>query len=293
MTVRSFGKINIGLRILSKREDGFHNIETIFYPVKLCDEINITMKPSLKDHNSVKLHSNKFYLPLTRDNLCYKAIEKFFVAFLIKEHFYIRIDMDKKIPVGGGMGGGSSNAASVLKYLINYFKIDIKENREKIMDIALSLGSDVPFFLIMKPCLAKGRGEELTLLKDFKLDYNILIINPNLHISTKWAYENLNFPDGLKREPVLSSVKDFNRSLLQPGESDLFENDFEKIVFKKYDELRAIKEQLMENGAAFSSMSGSGATMYGLFRKGDDEKLQKCFEEYNRKGFFVFVSKSA
>jgi 4-diphosphocytidyl-2-C-methyl-D-erythritol kinase len=288
MFLRSFGKINIGLRILSKRDDGFHDIETIFYPVKLCDEIKIFIVPTKKDHNSVYLDCNKSFLPLTKENICYKAIENFFVAFRIKEHFEIKFYIKKNIPVGGGLGGGSSNAAWVLKFLIGYFKINIPENRKTILDIALSLGSDVPFFLINKPCLAEGRGEMLKLLNEFKIDYNILILNPNLHVSTKWAYENLNFQPGLRREPVLLDVNNFDTA-----KADLFGNDFENVVFKKYMLLKELKDELISNGALFSSMSGSGATLYGFFRREDDELLNKIYSDYKRKGYFVFISKAA
>lgn len=281
----SYAKINFGLRILEKRQDSFHNLETIFYPVKLHDRINICIQSSDYSANSVILKSNKSYIPLSKENLCYKAVERFFSEFRIKEYYKIVIDMNKNIPVGGGLGGGSSNASVVLKFLINYFKIDIKTHRSRILDLALKLGSDVPFFLIQKPCYAIGRGEKMNILKSFINPYNILIVNPNLHVSTKWAFEKLDFRKDFKKEPVLNKIAD-----LRTENFDKLENDFEKIVFLKHNELKDIKEELIEFGAVFSSMSGTGATMYGLFEKNKKGTLLKCRDFYKDKKYFTFIS---
>nr|HMS66274.1 hypothetical protein [Ignavibacteria bacterium] len=191
----------------------------------------------------------------------------------------------KKTPVGGGLGGGSSNAASIIKFLINYYSIDINSNKAGIIDMAMSIGSDVPFFLTMKPCYAEGRGERLKLLKQFDLDFNILIVNPNLHISTKWAFESLNIQPGYEKSRILQDVKSFD-----PNNSEIFENEFEKVVFKKYNILKEIKNELIEKGAVFSSMSGSGATMYGLFEKNKNTELYKCRSDFRTKNYFTFIS---
>jgi len=283
--LQSYAKINIGLRILRKREDGFHDLETIFYPVKLSDEVRIEIQRSEKDINSVILSSNKPFIPLTKDNLCYKAVEYFFKEFRIRECYELNIFIDKRIPVGGGLGGGSSNAAAIIKFLIKFMNIDIGSNREKILNLALSIGSDVPFFLMMKPCYAGSRGEKMVSLKDFKIDYDILIVNPNLHISTKWAFERLNFKKGYTKEPVLKEVKNF-----KPDIYSLLENDFERVVFNRHIEMKTIKDELIEMGALFSSMSGSGATMYAFFDKNNKGTLRKCREYYDAKNYFTFVS---
>ncbi|HRK00636.1 MAG TPA: 4-(cytidine 5'-diphospho)-2-C-methyl-D-erythritol kinase [Ignavibacteria bacterium] len=285
--LKSYSKINIGLRILGKRGDGYHDIETIFYPIKIFDELGFTITPAASEFNSVLLKSNKSYIPLNADNLCYKAVLNFFKTFRIKETYKIEIDMIKNIPVGGGLGGGSSNAATVLKFLIRYFKIDIEINRIKIIDLALSLGSDVPFFLILKPCYAEGRGEKLKPLKNFKINYNILIVNPHLHVSTKWAFENLNLPNGFRNEKSLDKITEF-----EPDKKNEFENDFEKIVFEKYPLLREIKNYMLDNGSVFSSMSGSGATVYGLFEPNKKGTLLKCREDFYKKKYLTFISNS-
>lgn len=283
--LNSFAKINIGLRVLDKREDGFHNLETIFYPVKLHDEINIEIQKSETNFNSVILRSSKSFIPLTRDNLCYKAVEYFFKEFKIHDCYKVNIYLKKIIPVGGGLGGGSSNAAAIIKFLIRYLNIDIISNRSLIMNLALSIGSDVPFFLMLKPCYAGGRGEKIKLLPDFRIHKDILIVNPNLHVSTRWAFEKLDFKKDISKEAVLGSVTNFNDS-----NPDIFINDFEGIVFQKFHELKVIKEEMISMGATFSSMSGTGATMYGMFDKNKKGTLRKCRDYYEAKKYFTFIS---
>lgn len=283
--VKSFAKINVGLRILNRREDGFHNLETIFYPVKLFDIITIQIENSETGFNSVKLKSNKAFLPLNRDNLCFKAIELFFRTFRIRDCFKINLEIKKNIPVGGGLGGGSSNAASVLKFLIKFTDININQNRKKILELALSLGSDVPFFLTNKPCYAKGRGEEISLLPEFKIDYDILIVNPNLHVSTKWAFEMLELETGYRKDYLLKNVSRFDIN-----DRKIFENDFEEVIFKKYILLKEIKEELYRIGAVFVSMSGSGATLYGLFDKKNQNEIRRARDYYTAKNYFTFIS---
>ena len=284
-SVNSYAKINTGLRVIRKRDDGFHDLETIFYPVKLHDLISIEIQSSKKDHNSVIIKSDKPFIPLSKDNLCYKAIEQFFRIFRIKDNYNITLNINKNIPVGGGLGGGSSNAAAVIRFLINFMKIDIALNREQILNLALSIGSDVPFFLMLKPCYAGSRGEKMVFLKEFRINYDILIVNPNLHISTRWAFEKLNYRKGFSKPIVLKDVTKF-----EPGIFNLLGNDFEEVVFKKYSELKVIKDELTEMGAVFSSMSGTGATMFAMFDKNKKGTLKKCRDYYSGKNYFTFIS---
>jgi len=283
--LQSFAKINLGLRILGKREDGYHNLETIFYPVKLHDDIYIHIEPSDKNLNTVILKSNKSFIPLNKDNLCYKAVEKFFIYFRIKEFYKIEIELIKNIPVGGGLGGGSSNAASVLRHLIRYFNLNIENNREKLMELALSLGSDVPFFLVMKPCYATGRGEKIKILKSFLIKDLILIVNPNLHISTKWAFEKLKLPSEPISKPVLNTVDSFNQKNI-----GVFINDFESIVFPKYEILKKIKDELYASGCSLASLSGSGATMYAIYENKQRKEMLKMFDYYKEQKYFTYIS---
>ena len=283
--LQACGKINLGLRILRKRKDGYHDLETIFYPIKLHDDIFIEIEPSEKAINSVVLKSNKSFIPLNKDNLCYKAVEKFFINFRIKEFFKIDIELIKNIPVGGGLGGGSSDAASVIKFLIKFFNLKIEDNREKIMELALSIGSDVPFFLVMKPCYASGRGEKINILRNFKINNNILIVNPNLHVSTKWAFEKLNIPSEINSKPLLDNVSNFN-----PGKTDIYVNDFENIVFPKFEILKKIKDELYESGCLHASLSGSGATMYALYDVNKKKEMLNMYDYYKSQKYFTYIS---
>lgn len=286
MILKAPAKINIGLRIINKREDGFHNLETIFYPVSLCDEISIKISLSKRNTNSVIINSGNKVVPQGRNNICFKMIEAFFVAFNIKEYYTIELSIDKKIPVGGGLGGGSSDAAAVLKYLVRYFDINITEKREEILNTALKVGSDVPFFLILKPCFARSRGEIISRLEKFDLSgYKILLVNPNLHISTKWAFENLGMQYGVLNASSLKDVKEFS-----PGNLHLLKNDFESVVFSKYTELEKIKNELYESGAVYSSLSGSGATMFGIFNNSDLSSVQEAYNSFKNKNYFSYIS---
>jgi 4-diphosphocytidyl-2-C-methyl-D-erythritol kinase len=282
MLLKSYSKINIGLKIINKRDDGFHNIETIYYPINYFDEIDFNIKKNSKTHNSVFLKSNKTYLPNDKTNNCYKAVSLFFKNFNICDCYDIEISVDKSIPVGGGLGGGSSNAASILKALIKFFNIDINLHRKKILDTALLIGSDVPFFLVSKPCFAQGRGEILKILPDFKIDYRVLLINPNIHVSTKWAYESLHF-ENRAGESNLSQVDNFDLTKFD------FSNDFENVVFKKYQTLKDIKKYLIRNKAKFASMSGSGATMYAFFDRLDKRPMYRCYNEFKKLKYSVVL----
>lgn len=284
MILKAPAKINLGLRILNKREDGFHNIETIFYPVKLYDLINIHISKSATDTNSIIVKTEKQIVPLSKNNTCFKAVEAVFKAFRIRETYRIEITLEKHIPVGGGLGGGSSDAGTIIRYLLKYFNINLSENRDKVIQAALEVGSDVPFFLIQKPCYASGKGEKLHLLNDFRLDYDILLVNPNQHVSTKWAYENLGFEEGMAVEPVLRGVNTF-----KPEDKELFSNDFERVVYQKYPVLKNTKEALLEKGAVFASLSGSGAVIYGLFEKSDRDKLISAYDTFKAAGDFAAI----
>lgn len=282
MIIKAPAKINIGLRILNKRNDGFHSIETIFYPVKLHDRLEVNIAPSDSDINSIIIKTERHTVPISKTNTCFKVIEAFFKNFRIRETYRISIFLEKNIPIGGGLGGGSSDAGSLLRYLINHFGIDINSNRKKIIETALTVGSDVPFFLIQKPCYATGRGEKMKILSDFRVNYEILLVNPNKHVSTKWAYENLNFDTDMNKEPVLTAADKFD-----VGNPGLFRNDFEDAVFPKYPELAEVKKQLIEFGAVFASMSGSGAVLYGFFERNDQDGIKKARRAFESSGYFV------
>jgi len=285
MIIKAPAKINVGLRILNKRSDGYHNLETIFYPVRLFDELDIKIDKSNTGTNSIIIKTEKHSAPLNKNNTCFKAVKSFFKTFRIKDNYRMEILLRKNIPIGGGLGGGSSDAGAVIRYLVKYFNLNVTDVREKLIQCALEVGSDVPFFLIQKPCYASGKGENLHLLSNFILNYEILLVNPNQYVSTKMAYEGLGIPDNYTVQTVLNNVTTFN-----PHQAELFINDFERVIFLKYPILKSVKESLYEKGAVFSSMSGSGAVIYGLFKKKDSKKLNSAVCDFRKLGYFTAVA---
>ena len=252
-------KINIGLNVLEKRPDGFHNLETVFYPVPDSDILEITESSFLKMHRY-----GIEYPGDPEDNLCMKAYG------LLKEDFGIppvEIHLYKRLPVGAGLGGGSSDAAFTLKMLNEMFGLEL--TREQLMDYAGRLGSDCPFFIYNKPMLGRGRGEILTPVPENILEgYEIRLVFPPYFISTKQAYGGVT-PRNVRKErgeqinetPLSSLVR-------RPVEEwkDLIGNDFEKHIFAAMPELGSLKEELYGQGAAYASMSGSGSALFGIFK---------------------------
>jgi 4-diphosphocytidyl-2-C-methyl-D-erythritol kinase len=234
----------------------------------------------VKDYTSTELSG--------RQNICYRAVKMFFDELNIQGKYSIFIVIRKNIPVGAGLGGGSSNAAAVLKVLSSHFKLTqvkpiSKQSQSRINKIASRLGSDVPFFLQGKPAYATLRGERLTLLPKFKIKHSILLVNPNIHISTKWAYDAL---DALHHKKNVNS-RLHNIVKFDLSETAVFQNDFEQVVFGKYPKVGEIKDDMHEHGAVFSSMSGSGSTVYGFFEKG----INSAAKYFKGKGYRVYTAR--
>ena len=242
-------KINLGVNIIRKREDGFHDLETIFLPVPFTDVLEII--------SSDKTELTVTGLPVNAtENLCIKAYN------LLQQKFPelppVKMHLHKVVPMGAGLGGGSSDASFILNMLNEKFALNLKP--EQLTHIALQLGSDCPFFLVNKPCFATGRGEMLELVNINLTDYKILIVNPGIHIDTKWAFSKI-IPEERKK-----SVKEI---ITQPIETwkDELQNDFEIPVFAEYPEIEKLKNDLYQLGAAYASLSGSGSSVFGLFKK--------------------------
>jgi len=265
-------KINFGLNIISKREDNYHNLETIFYPLKdLYDEIYFT-------------RSNKFEFSCsdknleTEDNLIIKV--KNLLEKESKKKLNVKIELHKKIPLGAGLGGGSSDAAATLLSLNEMFQL--KYDLDKLKNFALQLGSDVPFFILPKPSFAESRGEKLTLI-DFEIPYPIVLVNPGIHISTAEAYKNIKPKKALFNLKEIAGIK-----LIKPEDYiTKVTNDFEEFAFNKHPEIELIKEKLYDLGANFSLMTGSGSTMFGIFKSIDDADKAKAFFA---KKYFTFIN---
>ncbi len=251
-------KINLGLNIINKRSDGYHDLETIFYPIQIIDVLEIITHPSHDQNQFIEYTSSG--LKVEGDintNLCVKAFA------ILKKDFpnlpSIKMHLHKNIPMGAGLGGGSSDGAFVLSLIQQKYQLDISQ--EQLAAFALELGSDCPFFLLNKPCLAKGRGEVLTEIDLNLSQYQFLIVNPGIHISTAWAFSKVNPSRAFYpiEETILIPIGQWKNMLI---------NDFEKPVFEKYPEIAEILHQLYASGAIYASLSGSGSTVFGIFPKG-------------------------
>jgi len=256
-------KINIGLQITNKRGDGFHDLETIFFPIPMADALEILPASLAPGIESIQVSG----IPVPgaiQGNLILKAFQLLKIDFP-NQIGDLAIFLHKCIPMGGGLGGGSSDAAFMLRMLNDYF--DLKLTEEKLMRYALELGSDCPFFIINKPCFAKGRGE---ILERISLDlsaYGIQIICPEIHVSTAMAFRNIS-----PQKPGfnLSGIG----NLLIEDWKDHIKNDFEEGIFKMYPQLSTIKMQLYNQGALYAGMSGTGSSIYGIFPQGEKARIQ-------------------
>lgn len=268
--IKAPAKLNIGLNITGKRPDGYHNIETIYYPLSLFD--NILFEKSKSDSFSC----SNTALEQEGNNLIIKAKEVLEQEFRTK--FPLKIVLEKNIPIGAGMGGGSSDAAAAL-HSINIL-CNLNLSKEQLNNFALRLGSDVPFFLDPRPSFASGRGEVLSVL-DFTIDFPILIVNPGIHISTKWAYQNITPKNPVEHlNDIIQHEVDFSK--LQ----NIIINDFEEVVFKEYPVIAQIKKEMYSGGALFSLMTGSGSTVFGIF---DNEDNAKSAEAYLQRKYFTYL----
>lgn len=244
-------KLNIGLAITGKRADGYHTIESVFYPINICDSLEIL--PS-KSETQIFIYGLNIQGDL-KDNLCFKAWE------ILHEHYGIpnvHIHLLKTIPMGAGLGGGSSDGAATLKVLNQLFQLNLKE--EELKNFALKLGSDCPFFITNKPALVKGRGESISDLHLCLSNYYFLVINPKIHISTKEAYANCF---------INKKGLDLNSIIHQPPATwrNSINNGFEPWVLNQHPQLKKLKSELYETGAVFASMTGSGSSFFGLFKE--------------------------
>lgn len=281
ISVKAYAKINIGLRILNKREDGYHNIETIFHRVNPFDEI--IFEPS----NKLTLSCTDPGLPTDENNLCIKAAKLLLTR--TKNNYGARISLYKKIPIGGGLGGGSSDAASTLIVLNKLWNLNI--DKRTLTSLALQLGSDVPYFLNEGTAYAAGRGEILEYFQ-LPLPYWIVVIYPDILISTGEAYKLFeNTPkhkEDNQNKKILPLKEIVLKHLKNPEElTKKIHNDFEPIILHNNEIIRFCKISLYAAGAKFAQMSGSGSSLYGFFT--DQVKAFNAVELFSRQ-FKVFIT---
>ncbi len=260
-------KINLGLYVENKRNDGFHNIKTVFYPISLCDVLEISLSKNETNLNirGIPIEGN------IETNLCVKAYH------ILKNDFNlpaIDIELLKTIPHGAGLGGGSSDAAFMLKLLNEYFGLNISDL--ELIKYASQLGSDCAFFIKNKAVIASEKGDVFREIELTLKDYFIIIVKPPVNIST---------PDAYKLVKPRNENIDINDIILHPINQwkDLLINDFEHSVFHKYPEIKFIKTKLYENGALYAAMSGSGASVFGIFK---NQLPEMSFD----KNYFVWKS---
>jgi 4-diphosphocytidyl-2-C-methyl-D-erythritol kinase len=265
---RAYAKINLGLQIIGRREDGYHDIETVFYPVNLFDTIELKACG-----REIVIESSDPNLPIDASNLCWKAADAIRREANVSSG--VKIHIAKSIPTGAGLGGGSSDAALVVRELPKFWNLKIAQ--ERLREIALALGSDVPYFLRSGTAYATGRGDVLEYF-DLSLPHWIVIVYPKIHISSRWAYEHFILRQGQERVGLKRLlVENVNRP---SNWVDRLENDFEELVFRTHEAVKCTKEALYAGGADFALMSGSGSAVFGLFQNEQSARaIVKSFSE--------------
>lgn len=245
-------KINFGLRITGRRRDGFHDIESFFYPIGLSDALEfVTQGPGAVDDI---LEITGLSIPgRSDDNLILKCVRMMRELYPIP---FLKVHLHKVIPTGAGLGGGSSDASAILKYINRYFNICLSD--EKLMELSAKLGSDCPFFIKSVPSYVTGRGEIMKDAESFLEGYYMVLLNPGINISTKDAYQNCH--------PARHSSKLTGIVSRGPAAWKRYiRNDFEDYAFSIHPEIGDLKTSLYSEGALYSSMTGSGSSVYGLF----------------------------
>jgi len=278
VSLKAHAKINLHLEVLGKRSDGFHDLVSVFAPISLADELLMQRKPDKKE---CKVLSPLAELPA--ENTITRAYEEFKNFTGISEGVSVRIL--KRIPEGAGLGGGSSDAASVLLGLNDMFSADLKE--EDLRAIALKIGSDVPFFLGNGAAVVKGRGEEIKRLSLFS-DYFGILIYPGIKSATPRGYSLLGRKESEKLNPAFDPELFCGKDCREWP----FFNSFEDVLFNEYPAIKKAKLDLLTYGADFALMSGAGSSVFGLFKdeKTAENAYSKLFAEYPQCFFFLLLA---
>jgi len=288
LTLSAPAKVNLFLRVLSKRPDGYHEIFSLMQPLSLSDEITL----EVTDGGGIDVQCSEGSVPGGPGNIAYSAAKLFFEA--VGEGRAGRsggppqglsIRIEKKIPAGAGLGGGSSDAAAVLLGLNELFSAGL--GREELMEMGARIGSDVPFFVLGGAALARGRGEVLTPVKLPPFDY--ILINPGFEVATGWVYSNLRLTKERQNNMLTVLVESFESP---ENIKDFLINDLEDVTIGRHPEVAVLKRKLLDNGATGALMSGSGPTVFGLFP--DGETARRAFTSLSgslEAGCRVFLAK--
>ncbi len=264
LTAKAYAKINLALHILHKRKDGYHELQSIMQSVSLYD--TLTFVPA---SSGITLTCSEAAIPCDGKNTVHKAADILQKTYNVKEG--VAITLDKAIPFGAGLAGGSADAAATLLALNTLWELDL--TAEQLLEHAAAVGSDVPFCLVGGTMLAEGRGEHLTPVhkiesgperKDLIAELKILLITPPIPVSTAWVYNQI--PKTYQKDPIMFRTQSI---------AGLLHNDLEQFTFPQYPEVATLKAELVEQGATSSLMSGSGSSVFGLFET--DEALEKAY----------------
>ena len=270
--LKARAKINLGLDVLRKREDGYHDVRMVMQTIGIYDRLIITRIPE----EDIRIKSNLFFLPVNENNLIYKA------AKLLKDRCGfaggVEIDLNKFIPVSAGLAGGSTDAASTLFGINRLF--DLGLSTKDLMELGVSIGADVPYCVMRGTALAEGIGEKLTALPPLPRCW-ILIAKPPINVSTKLVYESLDM-NGVDRHPDIDGLIDAIKRQDINGVCSLMGNVLENVTVPLYPVIESIKNDMMDNGAINAMMSGSGPTVFGIFP--DEETILKCQAFLKKKG---------
>lgn len=259
MKLRAFAKINLGLDVIRRREDGYHEVRMIMQTIQMYDQLEMEKKTT----PGIDLTTNLSYIPVNENNLVYKAAKLLMDQYHIKEG--VSIDLNKFIPVAAGMAGGSSDAAATLVGMNKLFHLRL--SREDLMEIGVKIGADVPYCIMRGTALSEGIGEKLTPLSPMPPCY-ILIGKPGISVSTKFVYTNLKLNEHTKHPDIDGMLQALKQQDLR-GITDRMENVLESVTVPAYPVIEEIKNHMKEHGALNALMSGSGPTVFGIF---DDKK---------------------
>lgn len=266
-------KINLALNVIRRREDGYHELESIMLPLSFGDEV------SVEEADNDTLTSNVDYLPLDESNLAMKALRLMQREFDIKKHYHIHIE--KRIPSEAGLGGGSADGAAVLRLIRNNEKLDVSD--EKLAELSVKLGADCPFCVMNKPMLISGIGEKHKTINLANFPLHVLLVKPASGVSTKLAYETLNIDKA--DHPNCNEIID---KMLKGNFKELaISNSLEESALRINDDIKVLKDELKQDGFEYVLMSGSGSCVFALSEK--EELLVKSIEKYQEK--YVFVEK--
>ena len=279
MKIKSYGKVNISLDVVGKREDGYHLLSMIMQNIDLYDEIEVE-----KQECGIILECNKSYVPVDNRNLAYKAAEIFKERYDIVDG--VKINIEKNIPVSAGLAGGSTDAAAVLKVMNKLFNVNATE--EELMELGLKLGADIPYCIHGGTALCEGIGEIITPIKPFR-DKIVVLVKPAFGVSTKEVYKNFNL-EKVKQHPktaeIINAIENDDLNFVASNMKNLLEN----VTLRKHKILIKIKEEMNACGAINSMMSGSGPTVFAFFD--DMLKAQRCFEKMKKKYSDVFITRT-